>query len=143
PAQSKPLAFSFAGNRADFHEDDPIVFTLTSPAAGYLTIVDLGTDGAITILYPSDGKSNRVKAGQAVRLPPEESFYAQKPFGRGIVRAFVTQKPMNLRHTGNGTGDAKAVAAALRTAVGAATPVAAMPVNNWSTAALVYTIEKK
>jgi hypothetical protein len=143
PAQSKPLDFAFAGNRTAFHEDDPIVFTVTSPAAGYLTIVDLGTDGAITVLYPSEGQSNQVKAGQAVRLPPESSFYAQKPFGRGIVRAFVTQKPMSLHHTGDGAGDARAVATALRTAAGAATPAAAMPVNNWSTAALVYTIEKK
>ncbi len=143
PGQAKPLEFTFDGGKTSFHEEDPIVFTVTSPTAGYLTIVDLGTDGAITVLYPAAGQSNQVKAGQSVRLPPEDNFEAQRPFGRGIVRAFVTQKPMGLHHTDDRKDDAKVVTAALRSALGATATTAALPVSNWSTAALVYTVQKK
>lgn len=143
PGQSHPLDFSFEGGRTDFHPDDAIVFNVTANMPGYLTIVDLGTDGAITVLYPQKGQSNQVKAGQTVRMPPSNSFFAQTPLGRGIVRAFITQRPMNLTHTADGADNANSVAVALRTAAGAASATAAMPVNTWSTAALVYSVEKK
>jgi hypothetical protein len=109
--------------------------------SGYLTIIDLGTDGAITVLYPQPGQDNRIAAGQTLRLPPTGSFYALPPFGRGIVRAFVTQRPLDLHFTGQGASDASGVAAALRSAAGAVSE--AVPVTTWSTSALVYTIRKK
>ena len=143
PGQQHALDFSFGGRKTEFHPDDAIVFNVVAPTAGYLTIVDLGTDGTVTVLFPQEKQDNQVKAGQAVRLPPENSYFAQTPLGRGIVRAFVTARPMNLQHTGDGATSAAAVAAALRKAAGAATPTAGIPVDTWNTAALVYTISKK
>jgi hypothetical protein len=70
-------------------------------------------------------------------------FAAMAPYGRGIVRAFLTREPMDLTHTGNGTTAAADVVSALRAAVGAKTAGDAVPVDNWSTKALVYTIEPK
>jgi hypothetical protein len=143
PGQARPLDFSLSGGRTEFHPDDEIVFNVTAPTAGYLTIVDLGTDGTVTVLYPQKDQDNAVKAGQAVRLPPTGSYYAQTPLGRGIVRAFVTKRPMNIKWSGDGATDAATVATALRTAAGAASPSAGIPVDTWSTAALVYTIAAK
>jgi hypothetical protein len=143
PGQGTPLDFSFEGGKTDFHPNDAIVFNVTAPTEGYLTIVDLGTDGSITVLYPLADQDNRVKAGQAVRLPPAKNYFAQEPLGRGIVRAFITAKPMNLKWTKDGDGSARAVLTALRAATGAGSASAAMPVDNWSTASLVYSIEKK
>jgi hypothetical protein len=143
PGQSRVLDFAFDGGRTEFHLLEPIVFNVTAPTAGYLTIVDLGTDGRVTVLYPTKDQDNAVKAGQAVRLPPSDSYQAQEPIGRGIVRAFVTKRPMNIKWSGDGETDAATVAAALRTAAGATSATAAIPVDTWSTAALVYTINKK
>jgi hypothetical protein len=50
---------------------------------------------------------------------------------------------MNLKWTKDGDGSARAVLTALRAATGAGSASAAMPVDNWSTASLVYSIEKK
>lgn len=140
PGQSKPLNFAFEGGQTEFRIGRPIAFSVTSPMDGYLTIVDLGTDGKVVLLYPEESGTNRVKAGQVVRMPPSDHFEATAPSGRGLVRAFVTQKPLDLKFKENVAQDAAAVVAALRAAAGGTAGTSALPVATWSTASLVYTI---
>jgi hypothetical protein len=146
PGQAEPLPFGFAGGRTAFRVGDDVRFEVLVPRAGHLTIVDLGTDGRVTVLFPNDDTpDDRVGAGQRVSLPAGDDlfFEAQEPAGRGIVRAFLTERPMGLAFRDDRPEQAAEVMAALRRAAGAA-PVAgsaAVPTASWLTAAVVYTIE--
>lgn len=149
PARPFNLEFGFAGNRSEFKLNDAIAFRAKASRAGYLTIVDLGTDGNVTVIFPNEAeKNNRVTAGQVVTLPTAAmrsagyEFSALEPAGRGIVRAFLTEKPLNLSFTSGKAAQAADVARALRSAVGATSAAGAMPVGNWATASVVYSISK-
>lgn len=142
PAHPFTLDFEFANNQKSFKVGDSVEFRAKSGRDGYLTIVDLGTDGKVAVIYPSEaGQDNRVKAGQEFVLPNGDiKFEAQLPSGRGIARAFVTDKPMDLTFSQSDASQASAVGRALRKAIGATT--SAIPVNNWATSSVVYSISK-
>ena len=142
PARPFAFDFGFAGGRKNFKVGDAVEFRAVSSRDGYLTIVDLGTDGKVVVIYPSDaGQNNRIKAGEEFVLPTGDiTFEAQLPSGRGIVRAFVTERPLGLAFSEGSVTEAAQVGNALRKAIGAT--AAAIPVDNWSTAAVVYTISK-
>lgn len=142
PAHPFSLDFGFSSNKKNFRVGDAVEFRTKSSRDGYLTIVDLGTDGKVVVIYPSEaGQDNRIKAGQEFVLPQGDlQFEAQLPSGRGIVRAFVTEKPLDLQFSQDEATQAAQVGKALRKAIGATS--SAIPVNNWATAAIVYTISK-
>jgi hypothetical protein len=145
PARPFSLEFGFASDKSAFRVGDEIQFHAVSSRDGYLTIVDLGTDGKIAVLYPTDQKDNRVKAGQRITLPPPAAgvrFVAQDPVGRGIVRAFLTERPLALPATELDAAQAGQVVDALRNAVGGSGAAAALPVTNWATTSVVYTVTK-
>ena len=142
PAHPFTLEFSFSNNQKNFKVGDAVEFRAKSSRDGYLTIVDLGTDGKVVVIYPSEaGQDNRIKAGQDFVLPTGDiKFEAQLPSGRGIVRAFVTDKPLELPFSQGEATQAGLVGKALRKAIGATS--AAVPVTNWATASIVYAINK-
>jgi hypothetical protein len=94
------------------------------------------------VIYPSEkGQDNRIQAGQEFMLPTGDvTFQAQLPSGRGIVRAFVTERPLTLPFSEGAATDAVLVGKALQQAIGASG--AAIPVSNWATASIVYAISK-
>ena len=147
-ARPFPVGFSIAGGKTSFALGDEISFTVRTPRAGYLTVVDLGTDGSVTVIYPNEYVSDaKVTAGQEVVLPSpamqraDVIFEAQAPVGRGIVRAFVTERPLELNFAQGGLDQASLIAAALRKAAGPAPAGSdALPLSSWSTAALVYEV---
>jgi hypothetical protein len=145
PGKPFNLVFGFSANKSTFRLGESIGFRAQSFRAGYLTIVDLGTDGKVTVLYPLEpGQNSQVGIDQTVTIPTAamaESFQAQNPVGRGLVRAFVTEKPLNITFK-DGASQAAQVAAALRVALGASDANAAVPVGNWATSSIVYTITK-
>lgn len=143
PGQAAALDFGFRDGLTSFSVGDRIGFRVRAPRAGYLTIVDLGTDGRIVVLYPTEpGDDGRLEAGTTFDLPAADVWYeAQEPTGRGIVRAFLTDRPMNLRFSDDGPEQAGTVLSALRTAAGQAPAPGAVPTGTWTTAAVVYTIE--
>jgi hypothetical protein len=142
PAHPFGFEFGFKNNQKNFKEGDEIVFRARAARDGYLTIVDLGTDGKVTVIYPSEaGQDSRIKAGAEFTLPDGDvKFEAQLPAGRGIVRAFVTDKPLELKLSGGMPTEAALVGRALRKAIGATS--SALPVTNWATSSIVYSISK-
>ena len=142
PAHPFSLEFQFTGNRKSFKVGDAVEFRARSGRDGYLTIVDLGTDGKVVVIYPSEaGQDNRIKAGEDFILPNGDmTFEAQLPSGRGIVRAFVTERPLDLPFSQGEATDASLVGKALKNAIGATGT--AIPVNNWATGSIVYSITK-
>jgi hypothetical protein len=146
PAHPFPLEFGFDGGRSTFRIGELIRFDARVPRDGYLTIIDIGTNGNVVVLYPNELEpDNRVRAGQRIILPTaamDMDFEAQEPAGRGIVRAFLTERPLELGFSVGEPEDAAAVVRALYAAVGAAGAGSAVPVGNWATSAVVYTIER-
>jgi hypothetical protein len=148
PGQAMPLDFGFEGGRTVFRVGDEVSFVVRVPREGYLSIVDLGTDGSINVLFPNeDTPDSRVQRGQVVRLPSgsDVQFAAQEPAGRGIVRAFLTDRPLRLSLSDDEPETAATIMAALRQAAGSPAVAGsdAVPTGNWLTGAVVYTIERR
>ena len=142
PAPPFQLDFDFGAGTAEFGIGDPVSFQVRSAKAGYLTIVDLGTDGNVTVLYPNEyERENYVEAGAVITVPQDAEFEAQEPIGRGIVRVFITEQPLELPFTQGTSVEAAAIEAALRAVVGGSPDGGnALPVSSWATASIVYTI---
>ena len=144
PAAPFELAFAFNHEQNSFGLGDLVEFHVSSERAGYLTIVDLGTDGSVTVLFPNElDADNRIDAGQAFVLPTPTMgmvFRATPPAGRGIVRAFLTERPLDVTIP-EGNGDlGRAVLDALARAVGESPIPGAMPVTNWATRSIAYEV---
>lgn len=81
-----------------------MAFRVTSQRPGYLLVLDIGTSGAVTQLYPNriaeaNGKDNRIRAGGAVTIPDVYygfRFTAGEPTGAGRLLAIVTEDPISL-----------------------------------------------
>jgi hypothetical protein len=126
PAPAQPLGLSVAfpgGHR--FAEGGAIEFSVRPGVDGYLTILDLGTDGTVSVLYPSDVDDPQVQGGEALALPsaqlrtvthPDAPYTASRPYGRGVVRAFLTPRPLALTTDDEGRVPAETVLRALRAA---------------------------
>ncbi len=151
PAQSFGVKLSLKGDKTSFGIGQDIAFKATSERDGYLTLLDLGTDGKVVMLFPNaEHKSAPIKAGQTITFPtPDMGFDLQifPPAGRGLVRAFVTPKPLDIPIGGGSDyaeGDAtfaKKVAEAVEKAAGMVQGApGAVRLDTWSTASLVYDI---
>jgi hypothetical protein len=151
PAQSFGVKLSLAGGKTSFGIGEDISFKATSERDGYLTLLDLGTDGKVVMLFPNaEHKSAPIKAGQTLTFPtPDMGFQLQifPPAGRGMVRAFVTPRPLDLPIPADGSyaeGDASFAAEVARAVEKAAGTVDGAPgavrLDTWSTASLVYDI---
>lgn len=140
PAATFGLGFSFP-NGSDFHLGQGIEFSVRPARKGYLTVVDLGTNGVMGVLYPTPADEAQVAAGREIRLPtpaartlfaPQTPYITAEPTGTGIVRAFVTPRPMQLPDASSGPVSADALLRALREATSGNEP--------WATATLTYQI---
>jgi len=149
PAPDANLTVWLEGEKRSFGIGEMVTFHARSDVAGFLTLVDLGTDGQVTILFPNAFEpSMRVEAGQEVVFPsPEMDFeiVAKEPFGRGMVRAFLTSEPLDLPQDGDFTSGglllADRISTALRLAVGGADVEGiAVPLTGWSSASVIYEI---
>lgn len=139
PANAFPLDFAFPDG-SDFRLGQGIEFRVRSASDGYLTVVDVGTNGVIGVLYPTPADEPKVRGGEELRLPseaaralyvPETPYQAAAPVGTGVVRAFVTPRPLVFSKTAAGAVSADALLRALCEATGT---------QPWATAALRYRI---
>ena len=156
PSPDFDVTLSFVQGTQDFRQRDPIAFRVTSGRDGYLTLIDLGTDGTVTVLYPNRFvPEGRIQAGAALDVPTSAMPFrlrASGPEGWGMVRAVVTQTPLALGETDEpllsnreGVVLAETAARALHQALaglwdGAAPLGDALPVEGWATAVANYRI---
>ena len=138
------------GGKSSFGVGEMVTFSARADRDGYLTLVDLGTDGSVTVLFPNPYEpDNAVRSGQTITFPSaamDFEIVAQPPAGRGMVRAFVTAEPLDLPMSADDftSGDvllADRIAEALMRAAGRRTS-GAVDLTNWATAALVYDITR-
>jgi hypothetical protein len=147
PAQAFGFGVRLLGGKTAFGLGEEISFSVESDRDGYLTLVDIGTDGTVSMLLPNaESGTVRVRAGETVTYPEDDVYFeAQPPAGAGMVRAFLTAEPLpidipagELYRTG-GEDFAAEVAGALIAAVG--TDEGAVSLDSWGTASVVYEIQ--
>lgn len=89
----------------EFHDGDYLRFSIESPRAGYLYVIDRdwftnGDLGETSLIFPLQGDDNRLIAGRLIDIPAEnqEPFRATpKPNQAGeILTIIVTSTPLNL-----------------------------------------------
>ena len=149
PAQGFGVRLEMLGGKTSFGIGEEIGFTVESERDGYLTLVDLGTDGTVAVLLPNaETRSVRVSAGRAVTFPAPGGalvFTALEPAGTGLVRAFVTQEPLDIairageEYASGGEELAGRVAAGVMSAAGELE--GAVRLDSWGTASVVYDIQ--
>ena len=149
PAPDFGIKVWLANGRTSFGIGDAVTFHATAESDGYLTLVDLGTDGTVTVLFPNPyDRDNRVRAGQEITFPTEameSEIRALPPAGRGMVRAILTQTPLDLPVGDDFTsGDillADLIANAVKESAGAlANAPRAVRLSGWASASVVYDI---
>jgi len=147
PAQKFAVELQLLGGQSSFGVGESINFQVESGRDGYLTLVDLGTDGTVTVLIPNaDFPSPRLRAGEPLTYPEERDVYfiAQPPAGSGLVRAFVTESPLDIQlppgevAAQGGRELAERLAAALAAVAGELE--GAVRLDSWGTASIVYEI---
>jgi hypothetical protein len=146
PAQGFGLNLRLLGGRTSFGLGEDIAFLIESDRDGYVTLIDLGTDGTVAMLIPNgDDPSLRIRAGQTLEYPGSEiTFTALEPVGGGMVRAFLTAEPLDVTipagelYRAGGEDLAAELAEALKRAAGF--EGGAVRLDSWGTASVVYEI---
>ncbi len=147
PASPFAVQFEFANGRNDFRLGEAVKFRIRSERAGYLTLVDVEPDGKVVVLYPNQlDQDNRIQAGQEVVWPTPAMravVQTEPPTGRGIVRAFVTERPMFVPLSVGKAVDGRDIWQALRGAAGRPPfdGSDALPVRSWATRAIPYEVK--
>ncbi|MGE0160185.1 MAG: caspase family protein [Gemmatimonadales bacterium] len=148
PAQAFGVRLELVEGKTSFGVGEEIGFTVESERDGFLTLVDLGTDGTVAVLLPNaETRSVPVRAGRAITYPEPGgalSFAALEPTGTGLVRAFVTERPLDIAipagedYAFGGEELAQRIGSALSSAAGALE--GAVLLDTWGTASVVYEI---
>jgi hypothetical protein len=148
PAQTFGVRLELLDDKTSFGLGEEIGFTVESERDGFLTLVDLGTDGTVAVLLPNaEMRSVPVRAGRALRYPDPDgalAFVAQEPVGTGLVRAFVTERPLDIAipagedYAFGGEELAQRIGAALSSVAGQLE--GAVLLDTWGTASVVYEI---
>jgi hypothetical protein len=146
PAQVFGLGLELLGGKTTFGIGEDIAFSIESGRDGYVTLIDLGTDGTVAMLLPNaESPSVRVRAGQKMDFPSaEEAFQIFPPAGTGLVRLFLTAEPLDITiptgelFASGGEEFAAEITAALKRAAGA--EAGAVRLDSWGTASVVYDI---
>jgi len=149
PAQAFGVGLAMLGDKTSFGVGEEISFTVRSERDGYLTLVDMGTDGTVAMLLPNaETREVRVRANQDFTFPSPGGalmFTALEPAGTGLVRAFVTERPLDIAipagedYAFGGEELAGRIGAALSAVAGSLE--GAVRLDSWGTASVVYEIQ--
>ena len=146
PAQPFGVDLELLGGKTSFGLGEDIAFIIQSDRDGYVTLVDLGTDGTVAMLLPNeDDPSMPIRAGERLEYPGDDlAFEALPPVGGGMVRVFLTAEPLDITipagelFASGGEKFATEITEALKRAAGI--DGGAVRLDSWGTASVVYEI---
>lgn len=88
--------------RQRYQVGDNIAFYCRSSRDCYLTLIDIGPDGNLTVLLPNRFMpSNQIRAGRLYRIPAADwdfEFIVQPPGGLERIKAIASMKPLQIEH---------------------------------------------
>jgi hypothetical protein len=92
---------SILGEDTDFTAGETIQIRVLSEEDGYLTLIDLDSEGSLTVLYPNpwSGLEGGIEAGREVVIPDAAMGFELEitpPTGMGLIRAIVSKAPLDL-----------------------------------------------
>jgi hypothetical protein len=79
-------------------QNDLVRFRFRTNFSGFVYIVNYGTSGSHTLLFPSEaaGRQNRIEAGREYTVPQEDSsFRVTGPAGQDVVYWIVSPVPLD------------------------------------------------
>lgn len=135
------LRIEFANGRRDFAVGEQLRWRVRSARGGFLTLVDIGPAGTVTVLNPSYASDvERIGAAEDATVPRATMgpFNASLPAGAGSVRAIVTDSPLRLQGTESMLVDKNGprLAATIRGEVARLSRSG----GRWSTASVAYSV---
>lgn len=88
---------------------DDVRFVINSAESAYITVINVGTSGKTTVLFPNAANPfNRVRAGQTITLPAPGSRWgiqAQGPAGIEVIKVIASSSPRPLTAGGKFKAD--------------------------------------
>jgi hypothetical protein len=96
---SMALTLNLSQQRLSISRGDKLDFSVSSPQAGYLYLLHIGSDGkTFDVLFPNDIDSNNYVNAGTHRFPrPNWAVQATGPEGTGYVMAYLSNAPKNFR----------------------------------------------
>jgi TolB-like protein len=92
------LAVQVSAEKSSYRIGEAVRFRLKANRDAYVTLVDVGTSGDVTVLFPNRLHPNHfVRGGQEVLIPPADAGFrlkVQGPPGTDHVRAIATVEPV-------------------------------------------------
>ncbi len=100
------LTLNLSRQQLSIARRDRLDFSVTSPQAGYLYLLHIGSDGkTFDVLFPNDIDANNYVSAGTHRFPrPQWAVEATGPEGVGYVMAYLSATPKNLRDGMNKIG---------------------------------------
>jgi hypothetical protein len=106
----EPLRVKVWTDKAAFRLGDNIRFGLRVNRDAYVTLVNIGTSGDVTVIFPNRFHPDHfVRGGQDVLIPPADSGFTltvQPPAGLEQVRAIATEERVQFQASDFGSGGA-------------------------------------
>lgn len=98
PGDDEPVTIKLWANQAQYRVGDRISLGFTTNRDAYVTLVNVGTSGEVTILFPNRFSGGHgVKGGRTYSVPEATDQYelaAKGPPGAELVYALATVKPV-------------------------------------------------
>jgi TolB-like protein len=92
------LAVQVSAEKSRYRIGEAVRFRLKVNRDAYVTLVDVGTSGDVTVLFPNRFHPNHfVRGGEEVLIPPQDAGFrltVQGPPGTDHVRAIATVEPV-------------------------------------------------
>ncbi|MBI3825978.1 MAG: DUF4384 domain-containing protein [Candidatus Rokubacteria bacterium] len=108
PSGPEPLKVRIWTDKPAYRIGDTITFGLRVNRDAYVTLVDIGTSGDVTVIYPNRfSPSHFVRGGEDVMIPGAAATFTlrvQAPPGFEQVKAIVTEDPIKLHSSDFGPG---------------------------------------
>ncbi len=80
--QAPGINFTIGTEKFSYQVSDPVYFTFSADRDCYVAIVDIGTSGKMTLLFPNKWhRDNKIEKGKSYRIPPEGSDFTYKLAG--------------------------------------------------------------
>ncbi|HMK36849.1 MAG TPA: DUF4384 domain-containing protein [Desulfomonilaceae bacterium] len=80
--QSPGVNFTISTEKFAYNLSEPVYFTFTADRDCYVAIVDIGTSGKMTLLFPNKWHpNNKIEKGKTYRIPPENSDFVYRVTG--------------------------------------------------------------
>lgn len=105
--KGKRIAFDTWVNRKDltYRVGDTLAVSVKPKSDAYITILNVGSSGAVTLLYPNHFQRDaKVKAGTTVRIPSKKAKWQISvggPRGVDLVKVIASKKPLTLKELQN------------------------------------------